>query len=259
MAKRNFQKLWLCLTSSLLLQGLILLETGSLSQAHSHSSGSLSGGQIFDPPDEGIPDRTASGGSRGTCPQDLAAVQNRQGIHQLAHLTALVPEQQTGLTISGHPTFFVYTPATSAQELFFILRDEEGTYHYETILPISGDPGVEQFTLPETEAELEVGKTYYWAFALVCSDRIRPDSPIAQSYIQRIELNSTLAQQLQSMSPLEQVALYRQEGIWYDMLGILADLWRSQPNDTTISTRWVESLESVGLEEIATQPLTHQN
>jgi hypothetical protein len=97
--------------------------------------------------------------------------------------------------------------------------------------------------------------------ALICQPT-QTDIPIVGGQVRRVELkssqvsprytNSTMPDQ---KALLEQAALYAKVGIWYDSLSLLAQLKQTQPSDNTFAANWVELLDSVGLEEIATQPL----
>ncbi len=90
--------------------------------------------------------------------------------------------------------------------------------------------------------------------ALICQPT-QTDIPIVSGKIRRVELDWTLQTQLEKKNSLDQAALYGQAGVWYDMLNSLAQLKKTQPNETTIAANWVHLLNSVGLEEIATKPL----
>jgi hypothetical protein len=203
----------------------------------------------FDPPSDGEPDNTAGGASRdgGRCPQDT--------IPSSPTLTPLLPTTNHGLTIADRPTFFVYVPQTSAQKAFFSLKDKDEEYYYQITLPLPKTPGIVSFKLPSDAPALEIGKSYQWSFVTVCGETIAVDAPRVEGWVKRIEPNSTDLRQRENLSPLERAALYGSDGIWYDTLTTLAELRRSQPNDSTLATTWEDLLKSVGLEAIATKPL----
>lgn len=202
----------------------------------------------FDPPGPGKPKETAGGASRGnSCAQEQASVGGC--------VTPLMPVNQEGLTVTERPTFLVYVPETSAKQVFFRLVDESKTYQYQKKIALPGKGGIVSFKLPEDAPALEVGKNYQWTFILIGEQGLRPDSPGVQGEIRRVELNPALNSQLQQVSPLERAALYGKEGIWYETVGTLAELVRSQPMDKDLAETWQQLLSSVGLEAIAAQPL----
>lgn len=203
----------------------------------------------FEPPGSGQPDDSVGGASRdgGQCPQDRLAANSP--------LTPLMPTTNYGLTTAEHPTFFVYVPQTSAQKIFFSLKDETKTYHYQTILPMIGKQGIVGFKLPADAPALENGKSYQWSFAIMCGNALRPDSPMVQGWVRRTELKPALSSQLQQANSLQRAISYGKEGIWYDTLTSLAEAQRSQPQDPKILSSWEQLLKSVGLDAIATKPL----
>ena len=98
------------------------------------------------PPDPGEPDnRGQGGGSRGPC-------------RRYAGLTALVPSGAWGVTVSEHPTMWIYAPAGLAARvpLEFVLRDRQGNALYKTSFVATELPaGVMQLPLP-TQVKLPV-------------------------------------------------------------------------------------------------------
>ena len=191
----------------------------------------------FNPPRGGAPHQTRGGASRGdTAPQ----------------LIALIPHSASGLTLKAYPTFFVYIPPTSAQEVFFSLRDETGQVTYQTTLPIANLPiaagGILRVDLPDTAPALQVGKSYQWGIALLSAGKLRPDSPFIASWIQRSQTSPAIADAEPS---LENAALYGSSGIWYDALSTLADLRQQQPDNTELTIIWQNLLNSVELNSIS--------
>ena len=203
----------------------------------------------FEPPQEGVPKDTVGGASRdqGICPQDSKALK--------PYVTPLMPATNYGLTVAEHPTFFVYVPQTAAQKAFFSVQDENKNHHYQTILPITGKPGVISFKLPSDAPALKIGNNYKWSFILMCGNALRPDSPGVEGRIRRMQPNPALIGQLENAVPLKRAAIYGSVGIWYDTLAVLAELRRSQPDDLTLAATWEELLKSVELDAIATEPL----
>lgn len=211
----------------------------------------------FEPPD----DKTSVDDSRGGASRQPNAVKCSQDQAVRPSMTPLTPGSKGGLTVATHPTFFVYIPPTSAPQAHFTLRDENNRGVYQILLPVANTGGIVSINLPEDKPPLELGKTYRWSMALICQPT-QTDIPIVGGQVRRVELkssqvsprytNSTMPDQ---KALLEQAALYAKVGIWYDSLSLLAQLKQTQPSDNTFAANWVELLDSVGLEEIATQPL----
>ena len=163
-------------------------------------------------------------------------------------LTALVPQSNYGLTTQSHPVFLVYAPSVPTGSVFFNLRDEQGQSVYETFLPIQNTSGVVTIAMPKDAPPLEVGKAYEWGVAVPCSARLRPDSPFVSSWVRRIEEEEALGNELNPS--LEYASQYGQEGIWYDMLALLAELREFAPDSDTVNHNWFNILQSANLAEV---------
>lgn len=209
----------------------------------------------FEPPDDQKVDDSRGGASRPTavkCSQD--------GQTANPPMTPLTPNSKQALTVAPHPTFFVYIPATSAPQAHFTLRDDNNRGVYQTLLPIKNTGGVVSITLPAEQPPLEIGRTYLWSVALLCQPT-QTDTPMVGGQVRRVEQKLTqispryTSPMISQKALLEQAALYGKAGIWYDSINLLAQLRKTQPSDQALATNWVQLLNSVGLKEIATQPL----
>lgn len=242
----NRQKLVFSLTCLISILSSQMLATPVWSQTKpTQTTASVS----FDPPDGDRPKDSAGGASRndGRCSQDAKDVQ--------PYVTAVLPANHYGLTVESHPTFLVYLPPTAAQKAFFSIKDESDRDHYQTFLPLPQKSGVMAIELPTDAPALETNKIYKWSFVMMCDRVLRPDSPLVEGEIQRVEMDSTLSSQLKEATPIEQAALYGKAGIWYDTVATLVEIGRSQPNNSELVTIWEDLLKSVELNAIATQPL----
>ncbi|MGI0483788.1 DUF928 domain-containing protein [Pantanalinema rosaneae CENA516] len=203
---------------------------------------------LFKPAGSGQPPTTRGAGSRNdrTCAQDT--------ITQPLALTALVPSQQFGLTWAERPTLWVYLPKTSARQLVLSIREAGNLPHSQSFLPITGEAGVMGIQVAATAPALEVGKSYQWAVVLVCGDRPSPNDPVVTAWMRRVLPSPSIEP---PEAPLDRAALYGEQGIWYDALTTLAEAYRAQPHDSTLTQIWAEFLaqSEVGLGEIATMPL----
>ncbi|HIK33077.1 MAG TPA: DUF928 domain-containing protein [Oscillatoriales cyanobacterium M59_W2019_021] len=213
--------------------------------------------EFVPPPEDEDPPDTASGGTRGSCDSTNSG--------SAEAMAALIPETNGGLTLKSHPTFFIVPPA-SARGILFTLRDEGDRIRYQKIVPLSEAQGAIGIDLPESEAALEIGKTYQWFAIALChydpegqqaeSEVIYTlNDPWVQGWVRRVEPNAALSHQMEREPSLELAALYAKNGIWFDTLALLAELRRQQPQNSAWAREWTALLNSVGLEAIATQPL----
>jgi len=217
---------------------------------------------IFEPPTDDRADDSRGGASRTAvkCRDDIASATLPEQIREIP-LTALMPENNRGLTIASHPSFFVYIPTTSARQIYFSLKDANNRGIYQATLPISGNAGVVQISLPQEQNPLEIGQTYQWSVGLMCQ-RTQTDMPWVTGKIERIQLEANLASQLSPTPSLQQAVLYGQSGLWYDLLSTLFQLNKSAGLDNLSATdsnllnqNWSNLLGSVGLNAIAHEPL----
>ena len=196
-------------------------------------------------PRQGLPGRRVGGGSRGNCNFGDKT------------LTALIPKNNLGVTVAGHPKFFFYIPQTTNSQLVeFVLRDETDRQIYETTFKTTGTSGVISLSLPNSAPlkALQIGKKYQWYFSIICNAQNRANDVSVDGWIQRVEPSPTLASELEKAAPRERAALYATAGIWHEALTTLAALHHSRPNDSTIATEWAQLLQSVGLDNIAQEP-----
>ncbi|MEL7035482.1 MAG: DUF928 domain-containing protein [Cyanobacteria bacterium J06592_8] len=209
----------------------------------------------FQPPDRGAPGTRADAGSRGG---------HGQCSQLQKPMTALIPTTNLGETLATHPTFWVYVPTRSAA-VELVLQDPMGQkVLYEVKFPVTQGPGVVSFRLPKTAPALEAGKTYRWMFNFFCSPTsLNRQSSEQQSdftvsgVVARITPSTELSQQLKNASQTEKIALYAQNGLWYETVTQLGELRRTQPRNPQVASQWANLLQhqAVRLNNIAEEPV----
>ncbi len=173
-------------------------------------------------------------------------------------LTALVPVYKEsaiamGTTTAEHPTFWFYVPYSSPSAYGeFVLQDEtDQTIYQINPIKLSLAPGIVRFSPPPTSAPLEFGKRYRWYFSIYC----QKDHQIYASVegdVQRKQVEPAFDTRLSNGTLQDQVVLYASNGIWYDALTISAELYRTNATNSS----WANLLRSVGLETVASEPIT---
>ncbi|MBE9116251.1 DUF928 domain-containing protein [Lusitaniella coriacea LEGE 07157] len=212
---------------------------------------------------------TGTGGTRGTCSEekvemrDLLSFSPRDTQPQL---TAIIPATKIGLTTREQPDIFIFIPATTTpMQGEFLLKDESGNREiYFTTFTSPDRAGIIRLQLPlnpETgKSYLEADRKYQWSVHLSCkNDSVFIDNSgntTVGGWIQRIQPDSiapTFTQELETLSPLQQAALYGKHGIWHELLATLANLQES-PDEKEAATAALQELfasEPVQLEPIA--------
>lgn len=168
-------------------------------------------------------------------------------------LTALVPENNIGRTVSEYPVFFFYLPETEAQLAEFVLQDAKGNQIYQTTLKINNSSGVIGVSIPANKnvSPLRLGKNYRWSVALICNTEDRSADVLETGIVRRVELSADIRSQLEQANAREKAVIYAQNGIWQDALSTLAVARSANPNDAQLAADWKSLLDSVKLSEIA--------
>jgi hypothetical protein len=200
----------------------------------------------LDPPPGG---RLRGGARRDTCPVVKP------------ELTALVPSNQQppsvtnvwGLTTATHPTLWFYVPYTKDVDYFteFVLQDEDSETIYQQAIALPNQPGIIGVSLPNNAPPLVVDKRYRWFLTINCNQQKQSPPIYVEGVIQRVNLNQNITQKLQTATPLQQVAIYAENGIWHEALTTLAKLRQQNLEDPTLKTQWRNLLNSIDLDDVA--------
>ncbi len=194
-------------------------------------------------PPKGAPGKRKGAGSRNDC-------YNKQFI-------ALVPGTNFGLTTSERPTFWFYVPYADNNKLEakFWLHNKEGNQIYEKTFRLQNTPGIVKITLPETVSPLVLEDLYPWHFSVICNGTGRLKDDFVYGGVERISITSDLEKQLEGNNPRERIAVYAQQGLWFDALTALAEMRLANPQDKRLAQDWADLLKQVGLKEIESKPL----
>lgn len=197
--------------------------------------------------------RIRGGAKRGSCPKVEP------------DLTALVPFMQTdsnvvnvwGLTTMERPTIWIYVPYTksSGYPAEFVVLNEESNPVYQTAISLPDVPGVMGVSVGAMASPLAIGKRYRWFFNISCNPQTSNSPIYVEGVVHRITPNRAIAQQLQIGEPKQQIAIYANNGIWYDALTTLAHLRQQNPQDAQLQTEWKDLLEAINLGDIVQKPL----
>lgn len=195
---------------------------------------------------EGLPGRRLGGGTRGECSLNTS------------QLTALVPENNLGMTQEARPKLFFYLPQTSKPKLMeFVLQDENNNVIYEKTFTATGAKGIININLSEEASRpaLAIGKNYRWFLSIICNPQRREHDVAVDGWVKRVALDIKTTQLLERATPVERVNLYANKGLWQDAIATLAELMYKQPNNSQLSATWTQLLHSVKLDAIAKVPL----
>ncbi|MFM2060979.1 MAG: hypothetical protein RLZZ507_649 [Cyanobacteriota bacterium] len=178
-------------------------------------------------------------------------------------MTPLLPTNKSGLTFKKYPTFTWHIPPTSVKNAEFVIitdgnqKDGEEKVFYQTTLTLPEKPGIVSFTLPKTVAPLEVNTTYRWYLTLICDAEDYSSNPNIEGLVKRIPAQLPLLESLAKPNLLQIATSYAQAGIWYDALDLLVKLRCNQPHNPILKLNWRQFLDSVELNNIASEPLVN--
>lgn len=219
------------------------------------------------PEDPGAPSgRRRGGSSRG----DIQAANCTNPASCTPLLTALVPETEKapqektgkaqqkkfvwGLTSAERPSFWFVIPEGEQAPVEFILQNKQNGYTHRVEFPLPKmSAGLVQLSLPDDIPPLELNKRYFWTLAIGATSS-QPQTYV-QGSIYRVPLTTTVREQIDSATGLEQVSLYAQNGLWHDAVMSLAKLRQAAPDDPQLTRAWTELLKQINLEDIAAYPL----
>lgn len=220
---------------------LAQIQPAAPSHAYPHTHFQATVSQLPAPPRTPPPNRTRSGGSLG---EDPACQDGHKS------LVALVPETNPVLTVSAHPTFWVYIPYAPAEiasgEFSVLVGLHETTQLYRTQFTLPETPGIVSISLPTLpEYALEEGIFYHWYFKLYCQGNTTSTANLeVNAWVQRIVPNADTDRQINAATP----------DIWYDSLTQLADRLQTSPEDGELRDRWQHLLEFIHAEDLSRAP-----
>ncbi|MEQ9550105.1 MAG: DUF928 domain-containing protein [Coleofasciculus sp. G3-WIS-01] len=181
-------------------------------------------------------------------------------------LTRMAGGNNFQLTVSKHPTFWVYVPYGSEKVSSGEFSLQYGEHDvYRTTFQLPATPGIVSVTVPPTEKALETGKTYRWYFEISCTSVAESEELVTQlapasltGLVRRVSKSPELEAELnRAKNPLERVAAYAKHDIWYDMMTEFAQLRLEYPQNSTLESIWLELLgdNRIGLKAIEQEPL----
>lgn len=181
-------------------------------------------------------------------------------------LTALIPSDGFGTTISAYPSFFVYLPgspdSSKSLPVEFVLEDSEGNLVYQTKFRTNGQSGIITLNLPTqvSLSPLVEGKDYRWTFSILCPpEDERSNDQFVEGWVRRVAIDPNLETQLMETSPKQKVELYAEAQLWQDALAQLVEIRRNYPADPEVANQWVKLLNAAGLSYLAGESLASQS
>lgn len=198
--------------------------------------------------DYGLPTHRRDGGSRGINYGCLNGSDK--------DLVALIPQEIVDINASTSTKLFFYVPKIKKQKtLEFVLRNEKDELMYEAFMTTKGE-GIMSVDIPtDIQADLTQKDTnYHWYLSMICNSKQRSRDIVVEGWMRNSPMDVAIQQELDTVDSVAQADMYYQEGFWYDALSVLASDRFSETDKPIIRAKWSELLESIGLEELASEP-----
>lgn len=235
----------LCFTSITIALDLLFLSSFFPTQAQQTTNQEDSAIKKY----EGLPSNRRDGGSRSGS-RDKCVAKGKDFV-------ALVPDRPVNITASISSRLFFYTPqAEESKTVEFVLRNREDELIYKTSIQTTGEAGIMSIAIPEEVKNnvKEFHGDYQWYLSLICDRDNRSKDFVLEGWIEYSEIDNSLQEKINLSSSVEKSKLLQQEGIWYDALSVLAEQ-KLNSNAASIDREWSQLLESIGLLELASEPL----
>lgn len=185
--------------------------------------------------------QTIGGGTRGEAcfPPSSTAAEEQS-------LTLLLPLSREGKSMSANPTVFVFVPTTVVRTAELFVADQAGNVLDRQLVTLTGKSGIIKLSMLSRGKSLQLGKTYNWAFSIICDPIDRSSDLNAIGSIKRVEPSEDVKRRLtQARDTLQKAEVLAEAELWYDTLATAADLKTSQPDE------WRSLLNSAGLEAVS--------
>ena len=200
--------------------------------------------------DFGLPTHRRDGGSRGFNDSCVADAENQ-------NLMAIIPEKTVGISASTSPELFFYIPKLENKStLEFILRNESDDLIYEAFLTTEGD-GIMSIEIPADVSSqmLEADQNYHWYLSMICDRLQRSRDIVVEGWMRQETISLATKEQLTTASLIEKAEVYQEQGLWFDTLSALTEKTDSVAEKTIMRQKWSEMLASVGLADLAAEPI----
>jgi hypothetical protein len=188
----------------------------------------------FRPPSGAAPKTTTGAATRDSS----CLIDSSRTDQKFSQTLPILPKSNYGLTFSERPAFPIFKTKTSAKQVFLSLESEDGENVYQNFLPLTTEVGFITINFPQDAPNLVINKKYKWTMAFICGKMLKPDSPSISGWIQQVPKSQSLSAKLKSASPVDRIAVYGENGIWYDMINELNQLKKQNPSNQTLSSAW---------------------
>jgi hypothetical protein len=199
---------------------------------------------LYVPPSRGQARHTAAGGTRAV-----------SSPHGRVAVAVLAPPDHVALTTRAQPTLYWYVSTETAQRIdITLVDDDEIDPLLELTVPSPVAEGVHALALTDHGLDLERGHTYRWHVAVIQDAWRRSTDTLAEGFIERTEVSSSLEAALKEASRSGAAdaafAPYATSGIWYDAMDEVLSAMGEDPENPYLQRQRAALLEQIELNEV---------
>jgi hypothetical protein len=179
---------------------------------------------------------------------------SHRGPGKFPNLFFLTPDH-VGETVQEQPTLYWYLSESTDRKLVVtITKDGDADPVLESVLPSTA--GIGKLSLAEKNIKLEQDVEYQVTFALITDEKNRSDDVCASGIIKRVKPPEALVARLVARAdPIDRVAAYAKEGIWYDAMTVISEQIDGKDTEpataSSMRRQRAELLEQVSLNDVA--------
>jgi len=191
----------------------------------------------YRPPMRGAPARRMAGSTRGAGGVD-------------ATLHVLAPDH-VGLTAAARPSLYWYLSQPVAVRVEVAVISEDAIDPLLEVAFDAGTAGINRVSLADHGIEIAEDAEVEWSVAIVIDPAQRSKDIFTTGALKRVALEPALTEKLALASAEDRVALYAENGLWYDAIEAVSALIDVAPGEARWRGLRADFLDQVGLAEAA--------
>lgn len=206
---------------------------------------------VYKPLVTSAPNTRVGGGSRGS--------RGSRGVEDSTPVLSVLAPDHTGHTIYSQPTLYWSTSKLVDKPIKLTMAYTDFTLGMEPVIEteikIPQDTGMQAIDLAKInwktkDKGLIPEMEYQWSISIIMDEQQSSNDIVASGTIERVSqaLADKVADKIaKETDEKKQVAIYAENGMWYDAINQLSKLIAQYPNDQKLQSQKVNLLQQVGL------------
>ena len=206
---------------------------------------------IYKPLVKSAPNTRVGGGSRGS--------RGSRGVEDSTPVLSVLAPNHTGHTIYSQPTLYWSISKLIDKPIKLTMAYTDFTLGMEPVIEteikIPQDTGMQAIDLATINWKMKdkgliPEMEYQWSVSIIMDEQQSSNDIVASGTIERVSqaLADKVADKIaKETDEKKQVAIYAENGMWYDAIAQLSKLIAQYPNDQKLQSQKVSLLQQVGL------------